>query len=383
MRLSKILWVTQLTGAFLFIVGILLITGCGKLPAFNKNKPEEKEQKERPILVEVQALDRGEIESIITASSTLNVERQVPVFARTANLVKNVLVEEGDLVEKDQVLLLLDDTDQQLSFERSRIQFERAEQDYYRDKKLYEQDLISERVYKEREFEYRQLKLAMDEAKRELDFTIVTAPIGGTIVKRDAKEGFPINIGNTQSRDGVFTIADFSSMEARINVPEKSLPFLKENLPARVHSTALPGRELEAYVQRISPIVKESIGTIEVVLRFKDVALLRPGMYVDVELIISKKQDALLIPKRAISFDRDQQFVYRLKERTDPSDLRRVERILLDPVMEDKFNVEPQSGVFEVGDRIVVNGQMGLKDDAAVRLPEDPLPEEEDDKKQP
>ena len=58
-------------------------------------------------------LTRGPIEAVLSSSSNLEAEQSVKVFARTSNRVTELLVEEGDDVEKDQVLIrLLDDTQQ-------------------------------------------------------------------------------------------------------------------------------------------------------------------------------------------------------------------------------------------------------------------------------
>ena len=78
-------------------------------------------------------------------------------------------------------------------------------------------------------------------------------------------------------------------------------------------------------------------------------------------------EGALLLPKRAVVYDNDQLFVFRL------GDERRVERIKIERVLEDVTNIEPASGLSE-GDQIVVAGQASLKDGALVRLPGDPEP---------
>jgi membrane fusion protein (multidrug efflux system) len=90
-------------------------------------------------------------------------------------------------------------------------------------------------------------------------------------------------------------------------------------------------------------------------------------MYVDVELVLSQKSDAVLLSKRALVLDGDQTYAFRL------GDDRRVQRLLVEPRASDRFHVEPAAG-FKPGDQVVVAGQTGLKDGARVRLPEDPEP---------
>jgi membrane fusion protein (multidrug efflux system) len=114
---------------------------------------------------------------------------------------------------------------------------------------------------------------------------------------------------------------------------------------------------------------------VKVTIGFKEVGPLRPGMYVDVELVTAKRSDALLLTKRALLYDGELSYVFRLL----PD--RKVERVLVEPKIADRLNIEPVSG-FKEGDQIVVAGQTGLKDGAKVRLPGDPLPDEKKDKKE-
>jgi membrane fusion protein (multidrug efflux system) len=118
--------------------------------------------------------------------------------------------------------------------------------------------------------------------------------------------------------------------------------------------------------------VDPGTGTVKVTVAMPRQEGLRPGLYVEVELVTAVHEDALLLPKRAVVYDNDQLFVFRL------GDERRVERIKVEPVLEDVNNIEPAAGLAE-GDQIVVAGQASLKDAALVRLPGDPEPSEDDD----
>jgi multidrug efflux pump subunit AcrA (membrane-fusion protein) len=100
-------------------------------------------------------------------------------------------------------------------------------------------------------------------------------------------------------------------------------------------------------------------------------------MYVEVELVTAVHPDALLVPKRALVYDNDQVFVFRLKKDAD----RRVERLRVSPLLENTDFIEPEGGL-ESGDQLVVAGQSGLKDDGLVRLPGDPEPTDDEDENQ-
>jgi RND family efflux transporter MFP subunit len=129
-------------------------------------------------------------------------------------------------------------------------------------------------------------------------------------------------------------------------------------------------------VKRVAPIVDPKSGTVKVTVEVGSKPGLRPGMYVDVELVTASREDAVLVPKRALIHDGESTFVFRL------GDERKVERIPIELALSDKANVEPRGGLAP-GDKVVVAGHAGLKDGALVRLPGDPVPPAEDEQKAP
>jgi len=338
------------------------LMSCHKGPDAGKNT--QKDGKDDAVPVEVTTIARGDIEATLRNSTHLEAEEEVKVFARTANRVTELLVEEGDVVKKGQVLLRLDNDIQKTAYAKAQVSVDKAREEFDREKALFEQKLVSEQMFNDTKHALRQFELACEDAKRELEYTEVRAPIDGTISQRLVKYGDLVNL-NQQ----LFDIVDFNSMVARIYVPEKSLPDLQLDQSARVTATPFGDREFQGYVKRIAPVVEAKTGTVKVTIGFHDIGPLQPGMYVDVEIITTKRSDALLITKRALLYDGELSYVFRLLPE------RKVERVLVEPKITDKLNVEPVKG-FREGDQIVVAGQTGLKDGAKVRLPEDPNPED-------
>jgi membrane fusion protein (multidrug efflux system) len=331
-------------------------------------KPESADKKKKvdiAIPVEVQPVTRGPIESVLRTFATLEAEQEVKVYARTGNRVVELKVEEGDRVEKDAVLVRLDDSNQRVAVARAVNALAKAQSELERLRPLHEQKLISDQAFTDAEFEVKGLTLALEDARRELDYTVIRAPLAGAITRRLVKLGDLVT-----PNQHLFDIIDFDSIVARVYVPEKDLPTLAEDQLARVKATALGARTFEGRVRRIAPIVDAKSGTVKVTIGFDDVGPLRPGMYVDVDLVLSQKDDAILISKRALTIHGDQTYAFRL----GPD--RRVERLLVEPRASDTLHVEPMEG-FREGDLIVVAGQTALKDGAKVRLPGDPDPSED------
>lgn len=348
--------------SFLIVTALAVaLSGC-KLWK-KEAKKDENEKIEQAVPVEVVTLEKGAIESTLKSSWYLEAEEMVKVLARTSNRVKEILVEEGDEIVKDQVLARLEDHEQRTAVDKAKNQVDKMRAEYNRVKKLFDQSLISEKEFTDAKFEVRQLDLSLDEAQRQLEFTEIKAPISGTVTKR------MIRIGDLISNNAeLFEIIDFDSLVAFVAVPDKNLAQLGVDQPVRITTTARPGEVFPGYIKRISPIVEARTGMVKVTVGVRKTPLLRPGMYIEAEIVLATKKDALLISRRALVYDGDQLYVYRLK------DNRRVERLLLVPRMMDKLNIEPMGG-FSVGDQIVIAGHTGLKDNALVRLPGDPDPE--------
>lgn len=355
---------TGLGGAMALALAFLG-NGCSKNP-FSSGEAKTTNTVEMAVPVEVAPVQRGAIEAIIRTSTHLEAESEVKVFARTANRVTSLLVEEGSLVAPGDILLRMEDDTQKTQFEKARNNLDKARREFERSRALHEQKLISEQAFSDVQFELRQRELALEDAARELEYTVVKAPIGGTVTRRLVKAGDLVGLNQH-----LFDLIDFKSIVARVYVPERGLSQLAPGKTVRVTSTALPGQTFAGHIERIAPVVESKTGTVKVTVAFADPGPLRPGMYVTTDIVTATRTDALLISKRALVLDNDQTFAFRI----GPD--RRAERLLVVPRVADGLNVEPTQG-FAEGDSIVVAGQTGLKDGARVRLPGDPDPEDKD-----
>jgi len=344
--------------------GAFLPLGCSvgdsDAKTFRSGAKTKEERKEEAVPVEVAALARGGIESVLRLSSNLEAEREVQVFAEAPRRVTRLLVEEGNPVQKGQALLQLQDEEQKSALAKAEIALEESRRTFQRTKELYEQKLVTEELFTQAGYTVDRSEIALADARRELAYTQVRAPIAGVVTERKVNLGDQVTLNQP-----LFRIVDFDSIVARIYVPEKELVRLARGQPARLRADSLGGTRFKGRIDRISPVVDPGTGTIKVTVATPRQEGLRPGMYVEVELVTAVREDALLVPKRALVYDNDQVFVFRLKEQ------RRVERLRVTPLLEDADNIEPAEGL-SAGDQLVVAGQSGLKDGGLVRLPGDP-----------
>jgi len=363
---------TRWSGVWLTAV-LAVSVACGSGgPKSDRDRPrgfgQQGERREEAVPVEVVEITRGPMEAVLRLSSNLEAERAVTVYALAPRQVTRLLVEEGDAVRKGQLLVQLQDDEQRLAVDEALSRYNQAAEEFARQEKLHEQQLVAEQVYIDAKHALDQAKIALEKARQALSYTQVRAPISGIVTERLVNLGDSVTINQA-----LFKIVDFDSIVARVYVPEKDLRRLEVGQPARVFASALGEAPLAGHVLRISPVVDPRTGTIKVTVAVPNQPGLRPGLFVDVELVTDVHPDAVLIPKRALVYDSDQVFAFRVDGD------RRAHRVEVTVLLENADMVEPAGG-FEPGEQLVVAGQAGLKDGTLVRLPGDPTPtpEEED-----
>ena len=266
---------------------IMLLTACGRGGGDGEGGRTWREgaegnstREEEAVPVEVVALERGPIEAVLRYSATLEAERDVMVLAESSRRVEELRVEEGDRVRAGALLVRLQDEVQQSALAKSEIRLADAEREFERQQSLYDQSLISEQAWITARSEYDQARIALEDARRELGYTRVTAPISGTITERMVNMGDFVTVNQP-----LFRIVDFDSIVARIYVPEKELVRLEPGLEARVVADALAGRRFAGRIDRIAPSVDPATGTVKVTVAIPRQEGLRLGMYVQVELV--------------------------------------------------------------------------------------------------
>ncbi len=348
------------TFAATILLFLPLVTGCAFDSGVAGEPPTSEAATSANDAIPVAALPlfRGRIESVLRFSSNLEAENRVGVLSEAERHVTDLLVEEGDAVRAGQTMLLLKDDAQRTALKRVASQLERSRLEFERQKRLFEQDLISEQAWIQARHDMEQLALALEDAERELSYATVTAPISGVVTER------LVNVGDHVGMHArLFEIVDFDSIVARVFVPERQLAGLVVGQPARILAQSLAGPR-EAAIKRISPVVDPQSGTVKVTLGIPGAQGLLPGMYVEVDLVAATLEDALLAPKRALVYDQEQVFVFRVAQDDGGP---RAERLLVRILVESEDVVHLEGDLTD-GEHLIVAGQAGLKDGARIRL---------------
>jgi RND family efflux transporter MFP subunit len=314
--------------------------------------------------VSVESVNRKDLNSYLVLNGIVEPERKVEVFSRLSTYVKEIVKEEGAYVKENDILALLDDTEIKIGYEQTKIQLEQAklsleeaETNYLRNQELIKRTLISEQEFQTQEAQYKQRQLdykdrmeSFKDLQLQLNWTKIRALSEGYITERLIETGDRVN-ANQQ----VYTIEDFNPLLIRVFVPTSDAIKLKTGMPAEVMTEILKGTVFAGNVKLINPRIDAQTGTVKVTVEaFDDSLRLKPGMFVEVRIVIGKKEDVLVIPRKALLYKQNKTYVFVM----DQNQVSQRE-VFLGLTEED--DVEVTSGLNE-GEVIVVIGVEGLQD---------------------
>jgi membrane fusion protein, multidrug efflux system len=306
--------------------------------------------------VETALVTRGEISAFLPFNATLETEAVVDIYPQTSGQVEALLVEEGQVVKENDILLKIEDRELKVDVEESLANYDHLKRNFERIDDLYKRSLVNKQDYETQAYQLDQARLKLERARIRLSYAMVRAPFAGVVSARDTQIGARVG-----SATKLFSMVKLDDLVAKVFVPGRYLPVVAENQAAIVTSEFLPDRSFKGWVKRISPVIDPKSGTFKVTVgvRGDKPSDLPPGLFVGVRVITDTRADAVLIPKRAVVWEGGDRYVFTVVK-------DRAVKKKLTAGYEDPNNVQALSG-FEVGTPVIVLGQSGLKDGSLVR----------------
>ena len=353
---------------FLIVIGLLIAgplihlscnsEGQSKDTNSNTNEAAEAEAEDSTLAipVEIAAAERGDISAFYTNTATLEAEVEADVVAKVRGIVHHIQVEEGDYVQQGDVLVQLEDEQLEIEVQRAEATMNKLKNEYERNKKLFDKQLISAEAFENARFEYESQKAAHELAALNLRNTKIRTPIEGIVSERMIKRGATVD----QNQE-VFRITDFTPLLAVLHVPEHEMNKIAPDQTALFQVDARQGEQFEGYVQRISPVVNPETGTFKVTVAVEDESRrLRPGMFARISIVYDQHQNTILIPKQAVIQEDNEQYVFLINNK----------RAFKKPVKTGYINNSDSEIVqgLQHGDQVVTIGHTSLQDSSKVNI---------------
>jgi multidrug efflux system membrane fusion protein len=306
----------------------------------------------------------------------------VTIRARVDGELQQVYFQEGQSVEKGDLIAQIDPRPYQAQLDQARAkkaqdeaQLASARLMLQRDSQLINNKVIDQQTYDTQKYATDQLQAlvqadqaAIDNAQTQLDYTRLVAPIYGRVGIRLVDPG---NIVHSSDTGGIVTINQVQPISVLFTLPQQDLGKVRDALHQnkalqvvaldRDNSSALSNGTLAVLDNQID----STTATVKLKATFDNTDLrLWPGQFVNVRLLLGTKSDAVTVPASAVQRGPNGMYVYSIS----PDNKAEMRPVTVGSTEDNRTLVE--SGL-QGGDRIVVDGQYRLQPGATVEITKD------------
>ena len=282
-------------------------------------------------------------------TSTVQAYVKNNIAPQMAGRITKINVEIGDFVKEGQILAEID----KAQLLQAQLQLQNQEVELQRLKSLYEEGGLSQSDYDAIQMQYNVLKTQVDNL---IENTTLRSPINGVVTARN------YDVGDMYAMSmPIFTVEQIVPVKLLVGVSETDYSKVKKGDSVVVTADAIPGKTFYGKVNRIYPTVDPATRTFTVEVKIdNNYKTLRPGMFVRATINFGTNTN-VVIPDVAVVKQQGsgERFVYVLNADNTVT----YKKVVLGRRMGAEYEV--LEGL-EDGDRIVIGGQIRLKDGVKV-----------------
>lgn len=343
---------------FLAFAALLAFIAC--------NNRQQSETTDLAIPVSVEDVRKQPIEKYINTTGTAKAVQEVTLNSEMAGnyrLLNNPSTGRpfklGDKVRAGQVLIRFEDHEyvNNIAMDSKKLNLEISAQEYEKQKSLYEKGGVTLRELRNSEVSATNARYDFENAQVRLSKMNIVAPFAGVIVD------LPYFTQGTRITSGqaMVTIMNYDKMFLDINLPEKTISEIQNGQQVIITNYTIAEDTLKGVVSELSPAVSTETRTFKGKLLIENPELkLRPGMFVKADIVVARRDSAIVIPKNLILSSGRGKMVFVVDQST-----ARERRIQLG--IENQDFAEVVSGLKE-NDRLVVKGFETLRNDSKVKV---------------
>ena len=247
----------------------------------------------------------------IEALGTVKANESIEIRPRIPSLVERIAFEEGDLVEKGELLVELERSEIVAGLALAEANLSESRSIYNRSKSLATTQAISASNLEQLLAQVQVDEAMVEAARARLANTRILAPFTGRVGLRRVSPGSFVNTSAV-----ITTLDDISRVKLDFSVPETFLTVVKDGMAIVAHSVVYPDRNFSGFVDsvdtRLDPVSRAV--QVRAVIDNPDNAL-KPGMFMTVDLQRDRGR-SLVIPEQAIVPEGSAQFVFVVKDAT-------------------------------------------------------------------
>lgn len=338
------------------IIPLALVVAVVSKLAMNKKTAEERVYNydpEQSIQVMAQKVSSSSIQPEYSFTGTFEPNRETKLSAEVQGKVNRVLVENGSLVRKGQVLIQQDDALLQLQLKSALVQVSGLEADLKRYRILVENDAIQGVQLEKTELALETAQVQISTLKEQISKSSIRAPFDGVVTAKLTEEGDFATPGKP-----LIQVTDISKLKLTIQVPEQDLKLFEQG---KEYTIQIPGLSQEASGKVNMVGSRGNVGysfPVEIIISNTAKQEIKAGMFGELRMNAEAGQSGMLIPSQAILGSDLSPQVYLVKDRKAVLQNIQIERRFPNQVL-------VSSGLSE-GDVLIIGGLINVFEGANV-----------------
>jgi membrane fusion protein, multidrug efflux system len=251
-----------------------------------------------PPAVVVVAPHRGPAVQAVYATGTVEPSVMIPLSPRTTARLVALRVDEGDGVEKGQLLARLENDDLRRAIEAAEAEERYARAQLERQAQLVERSVATLSAYDRARADWEKAVAQRERARAEARYLDLVAPASGKIIRRDGE------IGQMMTPDKpLLWMSCCAPLRVSAEVDEEDIAQVRPGQEVLIRADAFPGQIFHGTVQAITPKGDPIARTYRVRVSLPEDTKLMIGMTAETNIVLRKDESALLVPAGAVTQD--------------------------------------------------------------------------------
>lgn len=297
-------------------------------------------------------------EHFLELQGSVATKQNLIITPEMGGILTNVIVKEGQRVNKGQLLARIDDGGISQQIAQFQIQADLAKTTYERQKRLWDQKIGSEIQYLQSKSNYESQIEVVNQLKTQLSKTSVRAPFSGVIDNIITEQGTVVAPGQT----ALMRIVNLKDMYISVDVPERYISNITKHKGVEVNFPVL-GKTLNSKIRQTGNFINPANRTfnVEIAVPNKE-GDIKPNLTAKLKINDYTNEKALLIPQDIISENAEgEQYIYVLEEKNN--DIAIAKKIIIETgktqgdVIEVLKGIQDNAEIIQEGARSVKDGQ--------------------------
>jgi RND family efflux transporter MFP subunit len=276
--------------------------------------------------VEVFTVKKETVSKALALPAELHPWERAEVYAKVQGYVKELKVDIGDKVRKNDVLLMLDAPEVTANYAKSSADLQAAQSKYHTSLDTYKRIVIAARekgAVSENELERMRNQMLTDSANYEAaksgaiayaqlkNYLVIRAAFDGVVTQRNIDPGTLVVAG----QEPMFVLENISKLRLRVAIPETYTAAIPESTSVSFTVDAQPSKKYSAKLARksnqIDAKTRTELWEFEVINDSKE---LKSGMYANASFNLQRSEPSFVVPYSAVVTNQEKSFVIRVRD---------------------------------------------------------------------